>query len=367
MGTRRFCTIGRQPPRTGTAPAHIPWLCGMALALLLAGVAHAQPTPAQNAAAFTASAAITRQSYHWDSTSGGLPQVATTPRTPLPGTTLTTLSWNPAEPQFYQLKTIDSVAVECTLVATFAGAFSTWTAPQGTVTQLTFSQSGTTHFIMPFVTAGESLRDYLRSTYFTGSSIPSPLEAQHRIQQALGLPTNDGTTNGLALFWVPLENIARPAYSADVSAQLPTLPTYGDGSYQAVTAGAPSGFSYLDFYDSTKTYGTLPEYVEWNQAQTTYPWTAMGYTYNWNALQTSSTNTTLGYDPLAPASPFGVSEFIVSAGSKIVNEGFVTNSQLGIWVVPEPSTWVIAIVGLVALTAAMRRGNVAVWRPARAV
>lgn len=44
-----------------------------------------------------------------------------------------------------------------------------------------------------------------------------------------------------------------------------------------------------------------------------------------------------GTDPLAPAGSFGLAEFIVSAGSKIVNERFVTNANLGVWVVPEPA------------------------------
>lgn len=46
----------------------------------------------------------------------------------------------------------------------------------------------------------------------------------------------------------------------------------------------------------------------------------MGSTYNWNALQASGIDPALGFDPLAPSSPFGVTEFFVSAGSKIVNE-----------------------------------------------
>jgi hypothetical protein len=295
----------------------------------------ADPTPSQNAAAFAAAALITRQSYHWDSISDGVPQVAATPRTPLPPTTLTTISWNPASTRFYQWKTIDAVDVECTLVATFTAPFSTWTAPRGTVTQLIYPQSGTTGFIMPWATAGDSLRDYLRSTYFNGAFTPSPLEAQHRIQQAVGLPTDDGATYGMALFWVPLANLARPAYSADISSQLPPLSTYGDGSYEVRTAGTPVGFTYLDDSNPTRTFDTLSDFVEWNQAQTTYPWTAMGYTYNWNALQTSGANPSFGYDPLAPSSPFGISEFIVSAGSKIVNEEFVTNSQLGLWAASE--------------------------------
>ena len=122
----------------------------------------AQPTPAQNAAAFAASAAITNQSYHWDSISGGVPQAAITPRTTLPGTTLTTITWNPAEPSFYQVKKIDSVDVQCTLVATFSRPFATWTAPPGTVTTLSRTGTDSTiHYAMPFVTAGDSLRDYL--------------------------------------------------------------------------------------------------------------------------------------------------------------------------------------------------------------
>ena len=340
--------------RTGGAGG-LARLSGLTIALLLAAPAAAQPTPAQNAAAFAASAAITNQSYHWDSISGGVPQVATTPRTTLPGTTLTTITWNPAEPTLYQVKTIDSVDVQCTLVATFSRPFATWTAPPGTVTTLSRTGTDSTiHYAMPFVTAGDSLRNYLRGTYFTGTSVPSPLDAQHRIQQALGLPTTEDSDRGLAFFWTPIANIARPTYSADITSQLPTLPTYSDGSYQAVTTGAPAGFTYLDYSDDTKTYSTLTDYVEWNQAQTIYPWSAMGYTYNWNSLQTSSTSTTLGYDPLAPSSPFGLSEFIVSAGSKIVNEAFVPNAQLGIWAVPEPAAWVIAILGLTGLGVAVR-------------
>ena len=361
----RFSTCGCSPgmprgeglPGPRRRPASGAVLRGLAIVALLAAPAAAQPSPAQNAAAFAAATALAKQSFHWDSISGGVPQVATTPRTPLPGTTLTTLSWDPGRPQFYQRKRIDSVDVECTLVATFTEPFATWTAPQGTVTELAFSQSGTTHFIMPWVTAGDSLRDYLRGTYFTGSAVPTPLEAQRRIQQAVGLPANDAPTTGLALFWVPLANLARPAYSADISTQLPALPTFSDGSYQAVAAGAPSGFAYLDDRDSTKTFSTLADFVEWNQAGTTYPWTAMGYTANWNALQASGTNPAFGSDPLAPSSSVGVSEFIVSAGSKIVNEGFVTHADLGIWAVPEPSAWVIAILGLGCLAAACRSGS----------
>lgn len=321
--------------------------CGVALILGCAeSDLFAQTTPAENLAAFRAAAAVTNASYHWDTLVSGQPQVATGPREPLPATALTTVSWDPLRPDLFQEKVIDSVAVPCTLVATFAGPFGTWTAPAGTVTELTFSVGDTTNYIMPFVSWGGELRDYLRATYFTSSNLPAPAVVQTRIQQTLGLEPTTATTHGLAFFWVPLANLARPAYSADITAQLPTpLPTFSDGSYQAVEASGPAGFAYLDIGNSTLRYPTLSQYVEWNQAQTNYPWTAMGYTFNWNSLQTGF-DPSYGIDPLAPAFSFGVSEFIVSAGSKIVNERFVTNSELGVWVVPEPAllgSWILVM------------------------
>ena len=269
--------------------------------LAVAGdVLSAQTTPAQNLTAFRAAATLTNRSYHWDSLASGQPQVATTTRLPLPATTLTTVSWDPLQPELFQEKVIDSATVQCTLVATFTGAYDTWTAPAGTVTELTYSEGGTTNYIMPFVTWGGDLRDYLRTAYFTDGSIAEPALVQTRIQQSLGLAPTTTTNHGLAFFWVPLANLARPAYSADIAAQLPSqLPTFSDGSYQPVDASGPTGFSYLDVSDASVRYSTLSDYVEWNQAQTSYPWTAMGYTFNWNSLQDGS-DPSYGTDPLAP-------------------------------------------------------------------
>jgi hypothetical protein len=320
---------------------------GLALIVACAGSdLFAQTTPAENLAAFRAAAAVANASYHWDTLVSGQPQVATAPRVPLPATTLTTVSWDPLRPDLFQEKIIDSMAVPCTLVATFAGPFGTWTAPAGTVTELTFTVGDTTNYIMPFVSWGGELRDYLRAAYFTSGDLPAPAVVQTRIQQTLGLVPTTATTHGLAFFWVPLANLARPAYSADITTQLPApLPTFSDGSYQAVAGSGPTGFAYLDIDNSNLRYPTLSEYVEWNQAQTTYPWTAMGYTFNWNSFQ-SGFDPSYGTDPLAPAVSFGVSEFIVSAGSKIVNEQFVTNAELGAWVVPEPAllgSWILVM------------------------
>lgn len=354
--TSRKVTAGFAAHQFGIPSALRHLFAAVAWLLPLSG-AISQPTPLEDAAAFARAATLANRSYHWDSLSPeGLPQVATTERFPLAGTTLSTISWDGSATEFYQMKTIDSVAVPCTLVVTFAFPFETWTAPAGTVTELSFSQAGTPAFIMPYVTWGDDLHAYLRSTYFSTAVVPSPAEAQRRIQQALGMPSTSTETHGLAFFWAPLAQVARPAYSADVAEQLPVpLTAYPDGSFQAIAESGPPSFVYRDTADATKTYDSLADFVEWNQAQTSFPWTAMGTTFNWNSLQDGS-DPALGFDPLAPASSFGVSEFIVSAGSKIVNDRFVPYEDLGVWVVPEPSTFVLVVIGIAgACCYALRR------------
>jgi hypothetical protein len=94
--------------------------------------------------------------------------------------------------------------------------------------------------------------------------------------------------------------------------------------------------------------------VKENRAKTTYPWTAMGYTYNCNLLQ-DGRDPLLGLDPLTTSSFFGAIEFIVSAGSKIVNDRFRPNAEFEVWVVPEPSAWVIINVGLSGISVKTHR------------
>jgi len=314
------------------------------LGSLLAGfaVSVSAQTSAQNAAAFAGGAEITAQSYHWDSVSGvpPSPQVATTPRTVLPGATLTTLAWDPVgQPNFYQEKTIGSQTVQATLVATFTQPFGMWNMPSGTELTLTFDDNGTTNYIMPYVTAGNRLREYLQDNYFSPGDPPTSEEVGLRIQQAVGLPQESAVDRGLAFFWAPLANIARPAYSGDIANQFPTLSTFADGSYETTTVNAPAGFTYVDLNDSTKTYtgaNGLSEFVEWNGAQTTYPWTAMGWTYNWNALQDGS-DASFGFDPDHVDTPIALSEFIVSGGTQVIAEDWIPFTELDDWVViPEP-------------------------------
>jgi len=317
-------------------------------------------TMAENAAAFAGSADITRESFHWDSVGGTPPepQVATTPRTVLPGADLTTLIWDPSgRPDIYQEKTFGSTVYQSTLVVTFTKPFSMWNGTPGSEVTLTFDNSGTTNYILPYVTSGNELRDYLRATYFDPTDSPDPAEIALRIQQAVGLPAEDASDRGLAYFWAPLQNIARPAYSADITTQLPTLDTFSDGTYQTTTVGAPDGFTYVDVNDAATTYtgpAGLPDFVTWNQAQTTYPWTAMGYTYNWNALQDGS-NPAYGFDPDHATSTVGLSEFIISGGSDVILENWIPYSDFTTWLVPEPSAALLLVLAAGLLLIRLRR------------
>jgi len=131
---------------------------------------------------------------------------------------------------------------------------------------------------------------------------------------------------------------------------MPTLTTFSDGSYQPVN-NAPPGFQYVDFADNTKLYTgptSVSEFVEYNQAQTYFPWTAMGYTYNWNSLQDGS-ESAYGNDPLHAPNPFGLTEFVVSGGSTVLLDSWVPNSGLGLWVVPEPAVVFLLLAGGFAL------------------
>lgn len=256
-------------------------LYGLALWPLVVSSLWAQ-TSGENAAAFAGAAGITNESYHWDAVAGdpSMPQVATTPRTVLDYAPLTTLAWNPVgRPDLYQEKMIGGTLYQSILVATFTQPYGMWNSPSGTELTLTFDDGGTTEYIMPYVTSGNRLRDYLQDNYFAPTDSPDSQEVALRIQQAVGLPQSDPIAHGLAFFWVPLEHVSRPAYSGDISSQMPELDTYADGSYKTTTNGAPDGFVYVDIDDSAKTYTGdegLADFVEWNQAQTDYPWTSMG-------------------------------------------------------------------------------------------
>lgn len=320
---------------SGLCAAIVAWLT-----LLVAVVpGRAQTTPAENEAAFHASAATTNLSYHWDSFAGGVPNVAVTPRTTLPyDSDLTTIIYDPVlHPELYQQKVIGGVTYDSVLVGTFTRPNNFWNQASGTTVTLTFN--GGLNTIFPYVTVGDDLRNYLQSHYFPlGSGSPGDADVALRITQSLGLfPGTDLDQRGLAFFWVPVEHIARSGYSPAAGSQVPALASYPDGSFQATDSGEPAGFVYVDFANSQKLYATNTEFVTFNQAQTTFPWTAMGYTYNWNVLQDGS-SPLYGNDPLHVASFFGLSEFVVSGGSQVLLESWLPYAEFDSWIaVPEPS------------------------------
>ncbi len=332
---------------------------GLSVALLLAHVPIAPAwtqTPEQNWAAFHAAADLTQQSYHWDSLGGdpASPQVATTPRTPLDfAPSLTTLNWDPTRSNLYQTRTINSVEYSCVLVATLTRPNNLWDRAPGTTVTLTYQVNDTTHLISRWVTAGNDLRSYVQQHYFPTGDVPGPDSVALRLQQSLGMTPVDASSQGIAYFWVPIQQVARPAYSGDPTRPMPELSTYPDGSYRTTGTGAPIGFTYVNPGDDTKTLPALGDYIAWSQAQTTYPWTAMGYTFNWNSLQDGSP--LYGTDPQRVSSPVGVTEFIVSGGATVILDSWVPYSQFGSWVVPEPGTWFLAVAGGLVLWACRTR------------
>jgi len=345
------------PSLRPTRQADIAWLLAIFLATTTALVI-GQVTPEQQLAAFNGSAAITNHSYNWIGMSADpvpVPVQASTTQTPLPfSSNLTQLSFDPAvwasHDTLYQPKLIGGTLYECTLAATFAGAFSTWTGPKGSESVLTYA--GGTKYTFPYVTSGSHLKDYLMANYFNGqTAAPDSAAVSLRITQSLGLDPTAVAGYGLAFFWVPLTNLARPAYSADITAQLPETTIIsaknGNGSYNAIESSSPAGFNYRDYNNASMIYtgaSALTTFAEYNEAQTKYPWTAMGYTYNWNSLQDGS-SPSYGNDPLHVTDFIGLTEFVVSAGSTVVLDSYVYASDLGTWLVPEPGSVALLLIG----------------------
>mgnify|MGYP007080463095 CR=1 FL=1 len=246
--------------------------------LVAAAELPAQVGPANHEAAFEASVAHTKQSYHWDhlDRESGEPSLATSPRAALGHAPLTTLQWDPVtRPDLYQQKVMGSVTFACALVVTYTDPYGLWNDAPGTEKALTYEGGDGEHFIFPWVTSGNDLRSYLVGNYFLKPiDPPASSEVALRITQALGLEPPESKSRGLGYFWVPLEHLARPAYSADIGIQLPPLETHADGTFQVTEEGAPFGFRYGDFTDDRVVYtgvGALGTFVAETQARTEYP------------------------------------------------------------------------------------------------
>ncbi len=99
-----------------------------------------------------------------------------------------------------------------------------------------------------------------------------------RFAQLLGMPAESGCTR-FSAFWIAPEEVIRPAYVTDVTAQM-------KNGYDQITDPV-----YQDWFDSNILYS----YFEGE-----YPWTRLGYTYDWS-----------GGD-----SPYGLTEFLIADGGE---------------------------------------------------
>lgn len=304
------------------------------LAALLFSLA---PLHAQGTAAYDYAVTVTKESFHWDHVSSGTPAVATTPRQVLTEqpANLTTINFNASQPALYQQRVINGQTMDCVLVATYTRYNSIWeTATPGQDLHL-FDPTGN-YSIFPWVTVGDTLKDYLNTNYTL-----TPGDFDLRVAQSLGLPPSSAEqARGLAFFWAPVLHIERPAYTATISTQIDyaSLPTNEDGTYLVNTpdAGGP-GFVFQDYayqyHDGLDGFGT---FIQFNQATTHAPWTAMGYTYNWNYHMDGLDGRAL--DPDRVDSYVGVTEFVISAGSWVDFDHFVTHDNLYAYLIPEPGT-----------------------------
>lgn len=99
-----------------------------------------------------------------------------------------------------------------------------------------------------------------------------------RFAQLLGVP-NDGSYTRFTAFWVDPDQVIRPAYVTDVTAQM-------DNSYDLITDPA-----YREWFDGN----IIASYFSGE-----YPWTRLGYTYDWSGGE----------------SEYGLTEFLVAGGSE---------------------------------------------------
>ncbi len=296
-----------------------------------------------------------KESFHWDHMDGGFPAVATNARVNLAEmpTDLLTINYDAGQSSLYRSFTLQGTNYDCVLVSTFTRKTGIWLTAQ-TNQPLQLHNPSPSYDLFTWVTVGSSLKDYIGSNY--GSTLTTN-NVDRRLSQALGMEDRTGQNRGLAFYWVPTNMILRPAYSADVSTQISwqTLPTYPDSSFGVVDASAGgASFQFMD-YNNTSYIGTnaFGDFVMNNQAKTEMPWSAMGYTYNWNYLEDGLNGRS--NDPTRVTNYVGASEFVVSAGAWVQFEGFVENDQLYTYLVPEPGTGALLLVGLTAVWMVHRR------------
>lgn len=114
-----------------------------------------------------------------------------------------------------------------------------------------------------------------------------------RFSQLLGVHEDEGYTRFTA-FWVLPEDVIRPAYVTDVTKQM-------ENDYAVVTDGA-----YKEWFDGN---------ILWSYFESDYPWTRLGYTYDWSGGE----------------SEYGLTEFLISDGSKVEIAFTYTTAEFVDW------------------------------------
>ena len=120
-----------------------------------------------------------------------------------------------------------------------------------------------------------------------------------RFAQLLGVHADEGYTRFTA-FWVSPEDVIRPAYTTDVTAEVVN-------DYAAVTG------VYKAWFDGN---------ILWSYFECDYPWTRLGYTYDWSG----------------EGDEYGLTEFLVADGSKTKIAATWTTQEFVDWLAEQSAS-----------------------------
>lgn len=115
-----------------------------------------------------------------------------------------------------------------------------------------------------------------------------------RLEELIGLPEGSGYTH-VSAFWCDPEELIRPAYVTDITAQMDA---------KALDGSALGG--YEEWFDGN---------IIWSYFDSAYPWTRLGYTYDWNEA----------------GDEYGLTEFIILPGSEVEIEWTLTTDEFIAW------------------------------------
>ena len=120
---------------------------------------------------------------------------------------------------------------------------------------------------------------------WSGDNADSVTDWTLRLEQLIGLPENDGKTHFTA-FWVDLEDVVRPAYRTD-----PTADEMDNEFPDGYAQNDPDEIAFKEWFDDN----IIGSYYD-----SEYPWTRLGYTYDWS-----------GDDD-----EYGLTEFLILSGTE---------------------------------------------------